>query len=104
MNFNELKQQAFTNPQVKSAYDAMDAEFALIHQLLTMRQQAGLTQQQVAERMGTKKSNISRLERGNSNPGWSTLTSYAKACGFQLALVATAESSLDVKSPGCAKS
>jgi transcriptional regulator with XRE-family HTH domain len=104
MNFNELKQQALTNPQVKSAYDAMDAEFALIHQLLAMRQQAGLTQQQVAERMGTKKSNISRLERGNSNPGWSTLTNYAKACGFQLALVATAESSPEVNTPKSAKS
>jgi hypothetical protein len=54
--------------------------------------------------MGTKKSNISRLERGNSNPGWSTLTSYAKACGFQLTLVATAASATDLKTPGSAKS
>lgn len=47
-----------------------------------MRQQAGLTQEQLAERMGTQKGNISRLEKGNSNPNWKTLEKYEHACGF----------------------
>jgi transcriptional regulator with XRE-family HTH domain len=51
-----------------------------------MRSKAGFTQAQVAERMGTSKSNISRLEHGNSNPSWSTLLKYAHACGFELSL------------------
>ncbi|WP_323131681.1 helix-turn-helix domain-containing protein [Vibrio algarum] len=51
-----------------------------------MRQNAGLTQYEVAERMGTKEANISRLEKGNGNPTIKTLTKYAKACGCQLDL------------------
>ncbi|MFW1503806.1 helix-turn-helix domain-containing protein [Vibrio parahaemolyticus] len=49
-----------------------------------MREEAGLTQQQVAERMGTKEGNISRLEKGKGNPTLKTLLGYAKACGCQL--------------------
>ncbi|WP_275065514.1 helix-turn-helix domain-containing protein [Aliidiomarina taiwanensis] len=40
-----------------------------------MRTKAGLTQEQVAERMHAQKSNVSRLEKGNANPSWSTLLS-----------------------------
>ncbi|MBD2822510.1 helix-turn-helix transcriptional regulator [Xenorhabdus sp. 42] len=75
-----LKANALQNPEVKQAYD----EFELINTLLSMRTEAKLTQQQVADRMGTKESNISRLEKGKSNPTLSTLVNYAKACGFQL--------------------
>lgn len=79
-----LKAKALQNPEVKQAYDELNDEFELINTLLGMRTEAKLTQQQVAERMGTKESNISRLEKGKSNPTLSTLVSYAKACGFQL--------------------
>ncbi|OTA19789.1 transcriptional regulator [Xenorhabdus beddingii] len=79
-----LKTKALQNPEVKQAYDELEPEFELISTLLSMRKEAGLTQQQVAERMGTKESNISRLEKGKSNPTLSTLLGYAKACGFQL--------------------
>jgi len=51
-----------------------------------MREESGLTQDEVAERMGTKAPNISRLESGRSNPSLKTLVSYARACGFKLDL------------------
>ncbi|WP_338885099.1 helix-turn-helix domain-containing protein [Xenorhabdus sp. TH1] len=79
-----LKAKALQNPEVKQAYDELNDEFELINTLLGMRTEAKLTQQQVADRMGTKESNISRLEKGKSNPTLSTLVNYAKACGFQL--------------------
>ncbi|AYA42056.1 helix-turn-helix transcriptional regulator [Xenorhabdus nematophila] len=79
-----LKAKALQNPDVKQAYDELNDEFELINTLLSMRTEAKLTQQQVADRMGTKESNISRLEKGKSNPTLSTLVNYAKACGFQL--------------------
>ncbi|PHM62156.1 helix-turn-helix domain-containing protein [Xenorhabdus ishibashii] len=79
-----LKAKALQNPEVKQAYDELNDEFELINTLLSMRTEAKLTQQQVAARMGTKESNISRLEKGKSNPTLSTLVNYAKACGFQL--------------------
>lgn len=54
--------------------------------LLSMRKKSGLTQDEIAKKMGTQKGNISRLERGNSNPSWKTLQNYAHACGFELSM------------------
>ncbi|MFD1383005.1 helix-turn-helix domain-containing protein [Rhodanobacter aciditrophus] len=86
MSLNNLKQKALSNPQVHDEYQSLESEFSFIDQLLSMRTEAGLTQEQVAERMHTQKSNISRLERGNANPSWLTLLKYADACGFELSL------------------
>ncbi|SDB54596.1 DNA-binding transcriptional regulator, XRE-family HTH domain [Pseudidiomarina indica] len=86
MNLQKLKARALSDPQVKAEYDNLEDEFKLINQLLSMRAQAGLTQEQLAKRMHTSKSNISRLERGNTNPSWATLVKYAHACGFELSL------------------
>ncbi|EXJ12421.1 helix-turn-helix domain-containing protein [Nitrincola nitratireducens] len=86
MSLQSLKQRALANADVKTEYDNLESEFSLIDQLLSMRTTAGLTQEQVAERMQTQKSNVSRLERGNSNPSWSTLLKYAHACGYELTI------------------
>ena len=51
-----------------------------------MRKKSGLTQDEVAQRMGTQKGNISRLEKGNSNPSWRTIQNYAHACGFRISM------------------
>ena len=88
MSLQKLKQRALDNPEVKAEYEQLEAEFNFIDQLLSMRTKAGLTQEQVAQRMQTQKSNISRLEKGNSNPSWSTLVKYAHACGFELSIKA----------------
>ncbi|HGS4569435.1 transcriptional regulator [Vibrio cholerae] len=86
MSLQKLKQRALANAEVKNEYDKLESEFSFIDQLLTMRTKAGLTQEQVAERMHTQKSNVSRLEKGKANPSWSTLLKYAHACGFELTL------------------
>ena len=84
MSLDNLKKRLFKNPEVKAEYDKLGTEFALINTLITMRKEAGLTQEQVASLMGTQKSNISRLEHGETNPQLSTLQKYAKACGCEL--------------------
>lgn len=89
MNSQEFKQKALENPEVRKEYDALEEEFSLIDQLITMRTKAGLTQEDVAKKLGTNKSNISRLERGKSNPSWRTLNKYAAACGYTVRLDAT---------------
>jgi len=91
MNFKQFKQNALKNPKVRHEYDALQEEFSLIDQLITMRTKAGLTQEDVAKKLGTNKSNISRLERGRSNPSWETLNKYAAACGFRVKLEAIEE-------------
>lgn len=84
MNLNNLKNRALQNPEVKAEYESLSEEFALIDSLISMRKKSGLTQEDVAQKMGTQKSNISRLEKGSGNPSWKTLQNYAHACGFEI--------------------
>ena len=84
MSLDTLKKKAHQDDTVKAEYDKLAPEFELIDQLLSMRNSSGLTQQEVAERMSTQKSNVSRLERGRSNPSWKMLTRYARACGYKI--------------------
>ena len=77
--------QANQRKGFKETYDALEDEYELIHQLLTARAKAGLTQDVVAERMGTTKSAVSRLEGTNKHkPSLSTLQRYAQAVGCKL--------------------
>lgn len=85
--------QAFHNkllakPGVKAAYDALEEEYAALHALLAARLEAGLTQAQVAERMGTTTSAVSRLEASfaseKHSPSFATMRKYASACGKRL--------------------
>ena len=72
------------------AYEALELEYELAGQLLKARARAGLTQDAVAERMGTTKSAISRLEgSGKHAPSLTTLQRYAQAvgCNLQVRLV-----------------
>lgn len=65
-------------------------EFALLDALLKARQDAGLTQAQVANRMGTQAPSVARLERalatGKHSPSVATLRKYVRACGKRLVL------------------
>ena len=74
------KREGFTD-----AYDALALEYQVADQMLKARARAGLTQSAVAERMGTTKSAISRLEAAGKNaPSISTLKKYAQAVGCEL--------------------
>ncbi len=67
------------------AYDALALEYQLANQMLKARARAGLTQEAVAERMGTTKSAISRLESAAKHaPSIATLKRYANAVGCEL--------------------
>lgn len=69
----------------KEAYDALSLEYELINEMLKARARAGLTQDAVAERMGTTKSAVSRLEGvGKHAPSLDTLRRYAEAVGCDL--------------------
>lgn len=73
-----------------AAYEALDLEYQVTSQMLKARSRAGLTQDVVAERMGTTKSAISRLESaGKHTPSIATLKRYASAvgCNLQVKLV-----------------
>lgn len=88
MKHSELKSKALSRPKVKIAYKLMQPEFKLLRQMLDARQKAGLTQADVAVRMGTKPPAITRLESslgsGKHSPSLATLQKYAEAVGCEL--------------------
>jgi len=88
MNHSELKKQAFKRPGVKAAYEEMEPEFSLLREFLRARQNAGLSQAEIAEKMGTKAPAVTRLESslssGKHSPSIATLKKYAKALGCHL--------------------
>ena len=77
--------QACAREGFQEAYDALELEYVVVNQMLKARSRAGLTQDMVAERMGTTKSAISRLESaGKHAPSLATLKRYAHAVGCEL--------------------
>ncbi len=83
-----FKKALLAKPGVKKAYDALEEEYSTLHVMLDARLAAGLTQADVAERMGTTVSAISRLESSlrseKHSPSCTTLRKYAQACGKKL--------------------
>ena len=78
-------------PGVRKEVERIErAEGEILDQLLKARREAGLTQAQVAQRMGTQPPAVARLERslatGKHSPSLSTLRKYAEACGRELVL------------------
>ena len=72
-------------PGFKEAWEASAADYATLRSLHEARKQAGLTQEEIAIRMGTSKSAVSRLESSlrdpKHSPTFETIRRYAKACG-----------------------
>lgn len=85
-DFREYLNQKLQNPDTQREYDALEPEYALIEQILDLREKAGLTQAQLAERVGTPQCNISRLENGNYNPSLAFLKRMAKGLGKKLVI------------------
>ncbi len=87
----QLVKKLFRRRGVRTEVERIEREeSALLDALLKARQEAGLTQSQVAERMGTQAPAVARLERalasGKHSPSIATLRKYVKACGKRLVL------------------
>ncbi|MFT4927303.1 MAG: DNA-binding XRE family transcriptional regulator [Phenylobacterium sp.] len=84
--FEDFKNKALAKPDVKAQYEELELAYELRKKLISIRQEAGLTQEDVAQRLHTQKSNISRLENVNStsSPKLSTIEDYARAIGYKV--------------------
>ncbi|MBX9613305.1 MAG: helix-turn-helix domain-containing protein [Burkholderiales bacterium] len=88
---DQVIKKLMQRPGVRAEVERIERdESALLDALLKARQEAGLTQAQVAERMGTQAPAVARLERalatGKHSPSVATLRKYVKACGKRLVL------------------
>ena len=77
----QLKTCVLANPEARKEYDAMADEFGMARELIAARARMGLTQADVAQRMGTTQSVIARLEGGKTIPSMRTVQRYAQAVG-----------------------
>lgn len=81
---SDLFEEWRKDPEYMKAYDALEEEFQLADAFIRARARADLTQEQVAERMGTTQAVIARLESGRTKPSTRTLERFAKATGSRL--------------------
>ena len=85
MTYSEYKARTFAEqPEVKAEYDRFAPQYEVIRAAITSRKEAGLTQKQLAEKMGTKQANISRFENGNANPSLEKIKKMASCMGKTL--------------------
>jgi len=84
MKWSEAKSIILKNEAVKNELKMNEAEYKIIEEIIMARKEKKLTQKDLAELIGTKQSNISRLESGNYNPSLDLLNRIALAVGKEL--------------------
>lgn len=83
-NYNQFKKEILKNKDICSAYEAFDPEFEIIVALIKRRINKGITQQELAERVGMRQSAIARFESGTYNPSLDFLKKITKALDVRL--------------------
>ncbi len=88
MKHSKLKEKVLKQKGVNAEYQSLEPEFTLLRTMLLARQNTGLSQAQIAKRMGTKPPAITRLESsltsGKHSPSLATIKKYAEAIGYHL--------------------
>lgn len=84
--FEEFAAEALKNPDTAAEYEALSTAFDMKRQMIALRKEAGVTQEKMAELLGTQKSNISRLESLNAtnSPRLATVEDYARVLGYSV--------------------
>lgn len=81
---SKLHEEWMKDEAYRREYEALEEEFALARAIIEARSKAGLTQEELAERMQTSQSTIARLESGKAMPSGKTLAKLARATGTKL--------------------
>ena len=77
--YKQLKKELLRDKGIKKAYEKLGSEFAVIEMIIKRRIEKGLSQRELAKKIGTKQSAISRLESGTYNPSLSFLQKVGEA-------------------------
>lgn len=84
LSLNELREKMLNSPESLQGYEDADRELALIELLYEMREKAGLTKTEVAQRLDINPSALTRLEKNPLGASIKTLSRYATACGAKI--------------------
>ena len=90
--FRDFLRKEMKKPSFKKGYEEEKQKLALGYQIFLAREQAGMTQAELAKRIGTRQSNISRLEQGNYNFTVEMLEKIAQALHSRLKIEFVASS------------
>ena len=80
----QFKADSLRKPGFKKAYDDLAVEYALISAIIDRRETKGMTQEKLAEKVGTKQSAIARFESGRSNPTLAFVKKLSEALDLKL--------------------
>ena len=82
--YKQFKKELLKDKGIKQAYEGLGPEFAVIEMIIAKRIERGLSQEELAKKIGTKQSAVSRLESGTYNPSLSFLQKVGEALGAKL--------------------
>lgn len=86
-NFDEYLKGRLKDPVFKKHYDYYGKQLEIAYQILQLRKKKKISQAQLAKKIGTKQSNIARMEAGQQNFSVDTLEKIAGALGYDLKIV-----------------
>lgn len=84
VSFEQLKEDMLKDEEFKIEYEKLRPRYEAIAQIVAARKEQNMTQSELAKRVGTQKSNISRLESGNYNPSLDFLSKVTESLGKNL--------------------
>lgn len=84
MRHEEVKEQLLQNPELRREYDELKVLYDIKREIIRLRIEQGLSQKELADKINTKQSAISRLESGEYNPSLEFLSKVANALGKEL--------------------
>ena len=82
--WNKVKEQLLEDSECAAAFEELAPEYEIARQLIKARLERGMTQGELAAKIGTRQSNISRIERGQQNTSIGLLNRIAKGLGKKL--------------------
>ncbi|MDI6710282.1 MAG: helix-turn-helix domain-containing protein [Thermoanaerobacterales bacterium] len=88
LDYRDALKKEMKSPAFKEAWDSFSLEYELAGLLIRLRNEAGLSQAELARRVGTTQSAIARMESGKVIPRLESLNKIARACGKRLEIQA----------------
>lgn len=86
VSFHQIKEELMQDEEFRIEYERLQPRYQAIAQIIKARQEQNMTQAELARRVGTQKSNISRLESGNYNPSLDFLVKVARSLGKNVSI------------------
>ena len=86
ISFEEMNSDMLKDEEFKIEYEKLKPRYEAIEQIIRARKEQNITQAELAKRVGTQKSNISRLESGNYNPSLDFLAKIAESLGKKISV------------------